>query len=239
MKPSIRFFHECQIPLIPVIVALHCMFWSVEASSSTTKHFGFDIVETSINATVPAGTVFVRYQGTIEYPMAENLAEVWAKLRNHFSTVVLDLNSTGGNLSHVSSVIDILKEVRRFVLLKTLVRNGNQCLSACVPVFLQGEVRIAGGASVWMLHGACRRFTNKPLAEPTMRYIRMLRSAGVSEPFVSLLVSKLGAAEPGKLWLSGYELVHIHKAGVIMRLTDAWQPEPPKVLAFDPQIRSR
>jgi hypothetical protein len=55
----------------------------------------------------------------------------------------------------------------------------------------------------------------------------MLRTAGVSEAFLEMLMRKGFVTRPGSLWVSGYELVHRYNAGLITSLLDPWQSEEP------------
>jgi hypothetical protein len=184
-------------------------------------------------------TVVVRYRGPIAYPMAENLEEIGKELRTVYRTVVLDLDSEGGTLAHAALVIQVLRRLRAQMALHTVVQQGRSCLSACIPIFMQGSERKAGGASVWMFHGACGAYSNVPTATATNRYLQLLSEAGVAEAFLCRL-RELGAfSEPGGYWMSGYELFHDRDAGVITELLPAWQPEQPVAPPFEPLLRPR
>jgi hypothetical protein len=144
-----------------------------------------------------------------------------------YDTIILDLDSAGGLLSYTEEVLAVLQSIRLSVQLNTYVRHGSECLSACVLVFLQGEERIAGGASAWLFHGVCHAFTEVPTPKQTERFIALMAAAGVSESFLSTLIDNGYLSRPGEYWLSGYELYHIHNAGIITSLLDPWRPRSP------------
>ncbi len=202
-------------------------------------HVGFQLVTPADDASIPAGAVGLYYRGPIAFPIAENLREMARGLPNSVNAVLLDLDSEGGELDVTERVIAVLQDLRGRVRLETRVRHGAKCLSACIPIFMQGVKRIAGGASVWMLHGACPAHTNVPGSAATYRYVRMLRDAGIANDFLCDLASTGVFERPGRYWLSGHELFMHAKAGVITDLIPAWQPEEPSTPPFDPNIRAR
>ena len=122
------------------------------------------------------------------------------------------------------SVAASLQSIRADVDLTTYVRNGSRCLSSCVLAFLQGDERIAGGASAWLFHGVCHAFANLPLPRETKRFVSLMAGARVSQEFLSLLESHITA--PGEFWVSGYELYNVYRAGIITELLDPWRPIP-------------
>lgn len=203
------------------------------------ERLGFEVLTHDDDASVDDQSVLIRYEGIIDYPMAENLAAIWAEVRGRYGVVVLQLNSIGGELGHTAQVVSVLKQIRNEALLKTLVDHGDRCHSACVLVFMQGEARIAGGSSSWTIHGSCQRHSNIPSPEATRGFLELLRDAGVSERFLCTLLDGQRLMLPGQFWFSGYELFHVHHAGIVTELLDPWRPELPAPPPFDPQIQSR
>lgn len=203
------------------------------AGGETRPLVGFTVAETA------PGEATITYAGPIDFPMAENLADIWARIRGGSTSVLLDLDSVGGELTHAEKVISVLADIREDARLRTRVRQGNRCLSACVLVFVQGERRLAGGATAWMFHGPCPLYTNSPAAEPTQRYVTLLAERGVSAGFLCLMTRNSYLESPGKFWASGYELVHVYDAGIITDLSEPWEPEAPSPPPFDPQLRGR
>ncbi len=188
----------------------------------------FRVFTRAENDTIAANTVVLRYQGVVEPPMASDLKAIWAGLSGRYERVLFDLDSPGGSLTETRKVIAEIRTIREQARVDTLVRHGAMCASACIAIFVQGEARTAGGASVWLFHGACRAQTNVPALDLTSEFLDLLRDAGVSESFLCYLVDKEYVLAPGKLWLSGYELFHIHDANIITRLLEPWRSEPPQ-----------
>lgn len=230
---------RCLSSLSRLLFALWLLITSIPQSVSAQALVGFKLATTADDDAIAPDTVIVFYEGEIVFPMAENIAEIGKRVTGRYKYIVLDLDSPGGQLDHTSKVVTALQELRREATLRTRVRHGQRCLSACVIVFMQGEVRIAGGSSVWLFHGPCPRYANVPSPGGVGRYIAELRKAGVGEGLLCELISGQYLSQPGKFWLSGFELFHRQGAGEITELLHAWQPEVPVVPPFDPQLRSR
>jgi hypothetical protein len=201
---------------------------------------GLEVFTAVDNPTIAPDTLVVRLTGKIEPPMAEELSAIWAERGAGHGRLLTDLDSPGGSLAETEALVSALAAVRENARVDTLVRHGALCASACIAVFVQGEDRAAGGASVWLFHGACRDpATNVPSIALTDRYLAILRAAGVSEPFLCDLVSKGYVTTPGKYWLSGYELRHVYDANIVTRLLDPWRPEAPYVPEAEPGLAPR
>lgn len=209
---------------------------SATESQIRPERHGFEVRTHADDPVLDERTVEISYQGIIDYPMAENLAAIWADIRGQYDVIVLRLDSHGGELGHTVKVISILKQIRSEAFLETLVYHGDSCYSACVLVFMQGERRVAGGASAWTFHGLCPRHTNVPVPDATSRFVELLRDAGASETFLCSVLEERRLSRPGQFWFSGYELFHVQHAGIITDLLDSWQPETPAPPSFDPQI---
>lgn len=221
------------------LLAACCLVIAAGAAQGQPEQSGFAVMTHADDASIAEGLVVIRYKGVIEAPMAQQLADIWTGLRGRYRTVVLHLDSPGGVLDQAEEVIATLKAIRNEATLKTLVHQGERCLSACVPVFMQGQERIAGGATSWAFHGACRAYSNVPVPQPTQRYVDLLREAGVAEEFLCHLADLGYLSRAGTYWTSGYELVNVHHANVITRLLNAWQPEAAVLPPPSPQILSR
>jgi hypothetical protein len=92
---------------------------------------------------------------------------------------------------------------------------------------MQGEKRKASGASLWVFHGARSAFTNIPDTAATGDYLAMLSASGMDPAFRAFLETDNRVYRPGSLILSGYELFHFHKAGIITELLPSWRDERP------------
>jgi hypothetical protein len=219
-------------PLRTVITA------SVLALASVAPSWGgLEVMTAKENPSIAADTVVLRVTGRIEPPIAAELAALAPDLVRRYRRVLIDLDSPGGSLTETESLVAIIAGIREKVRVDTLVRHGALCASACIALFVQGADRAAGGASVWLLHGACDD-AGEPIPSLTLtqRYLDILRAAGVSERFLCDLVWEGYITTPGELWLSGYELFHVYKANVITRLLESWRPEAPRLPPVEPWI---
>ncbi len=189
---------------------------------------GLIVLTHETNDSIAADLVVVRLEGTIAAPMAKDLAAIWTQRGPGHRRLLVDLDSGGGALQETVALIDVLKRIRKTAAVDTLVRHDALCASACIAIFMQGQKRHAGGSSTWLFHGASHSRTNVPNLAHTDRYLDLLREAGVTDDFLCLLVGEGYVTTPGKLWLSGYELVHVFRANVINDLLKPWRPEPPR-----------
>lgn len=96
--------------------------------------------------------VVLYWQGDISVPMAKRFSETFEEWRDKTNRFVIDLNSPGGFLREGGNVIEIIDSLKRTHDVDTRVTAHKYCLSMCVPIFLQGENRIADKSSNWMFH---------------------------------------------------------------------------------------
>lgn len=223
-----------RLPIVTVVLlALALIAGSLAAPKASA---GILVLTRETNQTIAADTVVLRVTGPIVPPMAADLDRVWSEVGADYTRVLFDLDSPGGSLPETEKIVATIAGIRDTAKVDTLVRHGAMCASACVAIFVQGEQRLAGGASVWLFHGACYDRTNVPSLGLTHRYLDILREAGVSEDFLCHLVDRNYVTTSGKLWISGYELVHVYEANIITRLLEPWRPEPPEFGPRDPLI---
>jgi hypothetical protein len=222
--------------LIVALLVMHMAVLTARPAHSEPLRLGFS--EPVTDSSDPR-VFLVRYQGPIDHPMAANLEEIGKQIDGRHTALILDLDSRGGTVAHATLVIEVLNQLRGRIVIHTIVRHGRNCLSACIPVFMQGQRRQAGGASVWMFHGACAPYSNVPSEKATQWYLELLASSGVSEAFLCALKAKGAFSGPGGYWMSGYELFHEQEAGIITELLPSWQPEPEISPPFDRQLRPR
>jgi hypothetical protein len=206
------------------------------AACSSAASAGFEVFTSSDNQTIGEKQVYLRFIGAIDAQFSIGLKRTWSNLAGSYDRVLLDLDSPGGTLAETEKSLEIIAEIRGSAQVDTLVRNGSLCASACVAVYMQGEERIAGGASVWLFHGACYGQSNVPSISLTKRFLDILAEAGVSESFLCWLVDEQYVLRPGNLWLSGYELFHVYEANIITRLLEPWQPDTPYVPSPGPHL---
>jgi hypothetical protein len=193
----------------------------------TAKMVGFTVLTAEDGAMEAADMVVIKYDGTIAFPMAANLKEVWDEIAKtgRYQTVVLRLNSPGGTQSEGEEVISILRKIREHAKLVTLVGEHDLCASMCIPLFIQGETRFASPASAWMFHGAALYMSNIPCLTMTMRYVDYFKHRDVGTSFVNSLVERKYLSSPGEYWISGSELAA--QSDIVTRLAPRWNPAEP------------
>lgn len=151
-----------------------------------------------------ASTVVI--QGAIFSPIAKDVSEAIAKTPRG-TPIVVSLDSLGGKLKEGEKLIAVLDAAKKSQEVTTFVDNGNRCLSMCIAIFMSGEKRIAGRASVWMIHAAHAYGSPLPLPGPTKRYLHDLAARGVSERWLRQLEHEHHLfSRPAELWLTGAEL---------------------------------
>lgn len=174
------------------------------------------------------GSIVVHVTGVLDAAAATRIVGVIDALPAH-DTLILRLDSLGGSNAATERVVARLRAQKRAgVRLRTMVHQGDACASACLLVFMEGDDRDAGNASIWGFHGACEPGSNVPSAWATRLFLEDLAAGGVSQSFLADLSASCYLTEPGVYWLSGYELHTVHEAGIIQRLLPAWQPEHPR-----------
>lgn len=96
--------------------------------------------------------VVFSWHGEIQLPMAKQLGEAFDKWKSRSSHILIDLDSPGGSLFEGKQVVELIILMKRTHRVDTIVRAGKICLSMCVPIFLQGQMRMAAASSKWMFH---------------------------------------------------------------------------------------
>lgn len=97
-------------------------------------------------------TAVLAWNSQVELPMARRVSEAYETHQHDVKRFVLVLNSPGGSLHEGGEVIKIIERIKRSHAFHTLVGAKNNCLSMCVPIYLQGQKRLAAPDSRWMFH---------------------------------------------------------------------------------------
>jgi hypothetical protein len=126
------------------------------------------------------------------------------------------LDSAGGQVEEGDRVIEVLNEMKLRHQLTTVVPHGKLCASMCIPIFLQGEDRLAARASIWLFHEAAQRQANGALRTDSAETLRLFRKyyapAGVSMHWLKSIAPLIQEAD---LWQTGGDLISA-KSGIIM-----------------------
>jgi hypothetical protein len=106
------------------------------------------------------GTLYIDWLGPIVAGIADDLRAALGKYGTISQRVVLFLDSAGGQVEEGDRVIEVLNAIKLRHQLITVVPHGKLCASMCIPIFLQGEDRLAARASLWFFHEAAQRQAN-------------------------------------------------------------------------------
>jgi hypothetical protein len=162
------------------------------------------------------GTLSIEWSGPIVPGMADYLRTALDKYGAASHRVVLFLNSAGGEVDEGDRVIHWLDGIKPTHRLITVVLDGNLCASMCIPVFLQGDDRLAARTSRWIFHEAARQGVNqKERMEETLRLLqKYYLAAGVSPDWIKRIMPIVGRAD---LRRSGGDLISA-KSGIVYPL---------------------
>jgi hypothetical protein len=156
--------------------------------------------------------------------MADCIEAEFGKAGGTIRSVTLTLDSEGGSVAATDRVIATLRKVQHTHPLRTVVRHGSKCWSACVPVFLAGKHRTAALTSTWMFHEV---WTTDGHGSPRIDRARSDRvfndyflSAGVSEAWLKRLYLLIPHSD---YWQTGQNLWE-DKSGIITHPLDNLVP---------------
>lgn len=115
----------------------------------------------------PDAVVFY-WRSPVDVPMARRYAEAFDEWRGEADRIVLDLHSPGGAIAEGEQVIRVIERMKKTHIVDTRVRRGYKCYSMCVPIFLQGEKRVAGENADFMFHEPTARdfYTGEEVNQP-------------------------------------------------------------------------
>lgn len=169
------------------------------------------------------GLIFV-WRGEVRAPMAQRFAEAFDEHGNEAERIVIELSSPGGALAEGHAVIDVIAAMKRTHEIDTRVRARDICLSMCVPIFLQGEDRIAAPTAHFMFHQptAVDFFTEEVVDRPDFErrmdgerfYDRYLIASGVNPVWGETLKAEWDGKD---VWKTGKELFE-EDAGIVTAL---------------------
>lgn len=168
--------------------------------------------------------VRLSWRGGVDAPMGRRLEEAYAQWGGEVSLFIVELDSPGGALAEGKRVIDALEQIRSTHDLETRVGARRICLSMCVPIFLQGQERIAAPNSRWMFHepASYDAFTGERGVAPEFerRYVadRFFDRYFATSPMTPAWQAWLREEWVGKdVWKTGRELMK-EDSGIITRL---------------------
>lgn len=167
-----------------------------------------------VTARLEGDALVLAWRGEVHAPMAKRFEEAFAERRHETGRVIIELNSPGGDIAEGRAVIELIGRMKKTHAVETRVLANEFCLSMCVPIFLQGERRVAARSSQFMFHQpiAVDAVTDKVIRQPAFvrrddaeRYYRRYFAASEMNQEWG---EKLKANWDGKdIWKSGQQLV--------------------------------
>jgi hypothetical protein len=161
-------------------------------------------------------TLYIDLSGPIVADAADDVRAALGKYGATLNRVVLFLDSAGGRVDDGDRLIEVLNEIKLRHQLITVVPHGKLCASMCIPIFLQGEDRLAARASIWLFHEAAQRQANGELRPDTAQTWRLFRKyyvpAGVPTRWLKSIAPMIEEAD---LWQTGGDLISA-KSGIIL-----------------------
>ena len=175
---------------------------------------------------VSDNTLFMHWEGPVQPPMYRQIRAAFQKYKHEKSRIVLSISSRGGLVGYGGKVIRLLQQIRQTHSLETVVLNGKVCASMCVPVYLQGQQRIAGSRSRFMFHEVksfdpvADRPVRTSFSEKETGTDRLIRRyfqpAGLNPDWLRKTRAKMRGKD---YWVTGKELVD-SRSGVVHRTDD-------------------
>lgn len=150
----------------------------------------------------------VLLEGLIRAPLTEKFQKLITEA-NLKKEIELRFDSVGGSIYETKKLIKVLTELKENnVELITRVDQGSMCASSCVPLFVQGQKRLAGNTSSFMFHGvALYAVTNIPGESDTKVMIDAYRKAGINEKWIQKHIDMQVWSSPNETWYNGKELL--------------------------------
>jgi len=171
--------------------------------------------------------IVLRWNGSIEAPMRDKIAEALETYENDPRSIVLSLNSNGGSVQHGRDVVKVLRKASYARAIDTMVEQGSICASMCVPIYLVGAERHAHPAARFMFHKTSLRLS----ADDQRRLQELSQQTGLSQAEIKRKVIEMSTddlfeidigmravdkrwaetirqrIQKGDVWLNGKQLV--------------------------------
>jgi ATP-dependent protease ClpP protease subunit len=173
--------------------------------------------------------VLIRWSGVVDKNTPRALDRVFRERLSDPRRIVLSLNSDGGLVSVGEVVIERIKKLRRTHTVDTLVEDGRQCASMCVPIFAAGGHRMAHPHARFMFHSV-RVASSSGFFQPSRERVKHieeaatedlfddhLRASGINERWLEKLRTTMGSAD---VWFNARDLYE-KRVGIVDELVPA------------------
>lgn len=172
--------------------------------------------------------VLIRWSGVVDKATPRALDRAFRERRSDPRRIVLSLNSDGGSVSEGAVVIERIKKLQRTHTVDTLLEDGRQCASMCVPIFAAGGHRMAHPKARFMFHSV--RLASSGFFRPSREQVKQieeaatedlfddhLRASGINERWLENLRTTMGNAD---VWFDARELYE-KRVGLVDELVPA------------------
>jgi len=197
--PIIRYF-----TILLAIGFAAAAYYMFSGDQNFEKHPSLQVRQDTSN---PEMIVF-SWSGSIDAPMASEISKEFKKWRHNASHFLIELDSPGGSVDEGGRVVSEIDSMKKTHIVWTYVGPGKDCLSMCVPIYLQGRLRIASSTSMWLFHDA--RAVDKYTGAEVVMYAHELNQANFD--FLSRYINR---SEINQDWLDGLK--------IRLRAGDVWK----------------
>jgi hypothetical protein len=203
---------------LAAVVAIGALTLPVAAANAASDE---EKASASLDFNENDGSLNIEWSGPIVPGMADYLRTALDTYGPSSHRVVLFLNSAGGQVEEGDHVIHVLTAIRQMHRLVTVVLEGDLCASMCIPIFLQGDDRLAARTSNWIFHQAAKQGANrKERKEKTLHLFgRYYVPAGVSTHWLEKSI--MPVIKGANLWQTGGDLIS-EKTGIITYPMEKW-----------------
>lgn len=173
------------------------------------------------------GAVVLRWRGKIEAPMEARLAEAYESHKDKARLFVVSLSSPGGTLDQGARVVRLLRRMGETHRVETLIDKRSVCASMCVPVYLQGQRRVASADARFMFHEVSFResLSDDEVAVPQAAkgsatdefFAKYFATAGVPDDWIATVRRAMTGGND--VWKTGRELAG-ENAGIVQDVVE-------------------
>lgn len=163
-------------------VAVGCLLGSGCSSSSGVAGGSSKVqLDTASDPSAYGATVSV--DGSVDESMYEAIVRTVGASASR--RILLHLSSTGGRTKAGFKIVDYLRQLKRDGYTITTYVDST-CSSMCIPIFMQGQTRLAMPRSRWVFHDASN--SSGTDQQDTARILTILSESGADRDFLYDLI---------------------------------------------------
>ena len=162
--------------LLRAAALLPCLLWA--SCSGTGSGVRLD---SSIDPATYGALIYV--EGPVDEGMRDAIARIVSSVNSR--RLMLQLNSRGGSAKAGFEIVDYLSALKRDgYTVTTYVEQ--ECDSMCIPIYMQGTVRLATPTSRWLFHDVRNAGGTDDIA--TTRMLSVLATSGADRDWLTCLL---------------------------------------------------